>query len=45
MQVTRLMPNPMVKESLADKVMRGEGEEKKLRQLVDLPDSMLALDT
>ena len=44
MQVTRLVPNPTVKESLADKVMRGEGEKKKLRQLVDLLDGMLALD-
>ena len=43
-QVTRLVANPCVKESLSDKVMRGEGEKRKLRQLADLLDGMLALD-
>ena len=42
--MTRLIANPMVKEGLADKVMGGEGEKRKLRQLVDLLDGMLQLD-
>ena len=42
--MTRLIANPTVKESLADKIRGGEGEKRKLRQLVDLLDGMLQLD-
>ena len=44
MQVTRLIANPTVKEGLAEKIMGGEGEKRKLRQLVDLLEGMLQLD-
>ena len=43
-QVRKVIGHPTQKRSMADRVMDGEGEKRKLRQLADLLDSMLALD-
>lgn len=40
----KVVAAPAVKRSMADRVMEGEGEKRKLRQLVDLLDQMLQLD-
>lgn len=44
MQMRKVVAAPAVKRSMADRVMEGEGEKRKLRQLVDLLDQMLQLD-
>ena len=43
-QVRRVIGNPTVKKSMADRIMGGEGERRKLRQLADLLEQMLQLD-
>lgn len=43
-QVRRVIGNPTVKKTMADRIMDGEGERRKLRQLADLLDQMLQLD-